>query len=1165
MNPSADWQAFLAALRAEGVPIGAGELIRLQQVFERAPRLDRQGLQQVLACTLVKNPQQREKFAWLFEQWCPEEAAEAEELAKPEAPTPPEPDRPAPPPGSLPPTRLPGSQETPQLAPGRRPGRGLPPESRWFLALIGVLLVVGWLSYDWSREAPEEAPQNPPAHFAASTPVTLPAGELPSEPVASFHLWLPRVDAVVPPWFESAWLPGILGIASAIFLRQRYRRRSRLPEPAPAASNQDIDWLPWLKLESSGPELLNPDELRTLVWGIGHFVSDEPTQTLDVDQTVTATARAGGVPELRYRPAVHPREVWLWQDSMTRDPLMERVVDELQVALQRAGLPVRIGWFADVPEQIVWQEGQVFSTRVLEGHRQSAVVAILSDGCGLRLAARSDLDRRPLGQLLSALGEWPRLAFVDVSRGQHGLAEALRPYRLNCLEPAALPAFLGLGAVAASGARPLRPAQQPLLGELRVWAAALALAPEPVTEDEAYALRRALGLSIPALAWGDLLRAIDASGGGIAWPPSKRAELLNWLVQAERHDGKVGRASLLDRTLGSWRVRLLRERRQRRERQSDLQPWHDTLAAQRLKMERALLLLWQQPRRAAAALYRLYQGSPALAGEIHARLRTLAAWDWRSDKPASQVVFLPWREIDQTATTRHLFRKMGFAGQIEPGPAAAGELKPACRLPLAIGCCAGLGILALGMSIWACLRPAEPVLRSTAAAFEHPVFRELSIRQIERSGLGEHALMIGTPRHVLQKTLPEGSEASVDWRWEARRNRERFGDSELWGAGTLPQAIRACDPGWPRRSLVVIAADPADRPARQLAIRLLDRGSADAVLLGQDWQEHYRERLLQVDAAFTRNDQLLVIVPATAPAPARPESFEGRYALVVASDFTALAKALDFPGSRPLREVWRPPLATMPGGDSQVLLHGGPTEETDPASGLRFVAVCGGTFTMGSGSEETDTEADEKPAHPVALPPFEIGKYELTFDEYDRFAEATQRAKPNDRGWGRGRRPVINAGWEDAKAFCEHYGHSLPSEAQWEYAARAGSTTRWSFGDNEQELGRHAWFSGNAGNQTHPVGEKAANALGLHDLHGNVWEWVVDRYDENAYQRRANAGLSIEPLETAGVGSLRVLRGGAFWYEPRNLRSALRNDFLPEYRIVDFGFRCVRGPRRQPP
>jgi formylglycine-generating enzyme required for sulfatase activity len=167
-----------------------------------------------------------------------------------------------------------------------------------------------------------------------------------------------------------------------------------------------------------------------------------------------------------------------------------------------------------------------------------------------------------------------------------------------------------------------------------------------------------------------------------------------------------------------------------------------------------------------------------------------------------------------------------------------------------------------------------------------------------------------------------------------------------------------------------------------------------------------------------------------------------------------------------------------------------------------MVWLRGGAFTMGQDDSPYD---DEKPAHRVQVSAFSIGQYLVTFDEYDSFCDATGREKPRDEGWGRGRRPVINVSWDDARSYCDWLNqqesigtYRLPTEAEWEFACRAGTGTRWSFGggDGEARLGDHAWYHANSGSRTHPVGEKLPNAWQLFDMHGNVWEWCADRYSE---------------------------------------------------------------------
>ena len=156
--------------------------------------------------------------------------------------------------------------------------------------------------------------------------------------------------------------------------------------------------------------------------------------------------------------------------------------------------------------------------------------------------------------------------------------------------------------------------------------------------------------------------------------------------------------------------------------------------------------------------------------------------------------------------------------------------------------------------------------------------------------------------------------------------------------------------------------------------------------------------------------------------------------------------------------------------------------------------------------------------------------------------------------------PVEYVSWDDVQEFIKKlnkkentHKYRLPSEAEWEYAAQAGTTTRYSFGDDDSKLGEYAWYSENSGDKTHPVGNKGANPWGLYDVHGNVWEWVQDEW-HNTYNGAPADGSAWED----GVSASRVFRGGCWIYSARSCRSAGRISDVPGFRIHGLGFRLLQ-------
>jgi len=218
-----------------------------------------------------------------------------------------------------------------------------------------------------------------------------------------------------------------------------------------------------------------------------------------------------------------------------------------------------------------------------------------------------------------------------------------------------------------------------------------------------------------------------------------------------------------------------------------------------------------------------------------------------------------------------------------------------------------------------------------------------------------------------------------------------------------------------------------------------------------------------------------------------------------------------------------------------------------------LVSVRGGCFEMGASLGENGRDADER-LHQVCVSDFSIGKYEVTFAEYDRFANSTGIVKPLDEGWGRGRRPVIHVNAREAEAFTQWLSvrtgqyYRLPTEAEWEYACRSGDQQQIYCGGNSADT--VAWYIGNSAYQTQLVGKKKPNLLGLYDMSGNVWEWTCSFYS-----------VDYDGSETrCGNGSgRRVLRGGSWGNESKGVRAANRPRFdAPIYLLNFIGFRVVR-------
>jgi formylglycine-generating enzyme required for sulfatase activity len=231
--------------------------------------------------------------------------------------------------------------------------------------------------------------------------------------------------------------------------------------------------------------------------------------------------------------------------------------------------------------------------------------------------------------------------------------------------------------------------------------------------------------------------------------------------------------------------------------------------------------------------------------------------------------------------------------------------------------------------------------------------------------------------------------------------------------------------------------------------------------------------------------------------------------------------------------------------------------------GMEFALCPAGEFMMGTavsgffGWLKTIMDSSEKHHSVQITAAFQLGLYPVTQAEYQQVmgTNPSQFKGPQN--------PVEQVSWADAVEFFRKlsalpaekaagYEYRLPTEAEWEYACRAGTTTSYSCGDSESQLSEYGWFDGNSGSKTHPVGQKKPNAWGLYDMHGNVWEWCQDWY--GAYP----SGSATDPTG-AMSGSRRGSRGGSWLNDARTCRSAHRRGFTPGDRERRLGFRVVRS------
>ncbi len=254
------------------------------------------------------------------------------------------------------------------------------------------------------------------------------------------------------------------------------------------------------------------------------------------------------------------------------------------------------------------------------------------------------------------------------------------------------------------------------------------------------------------------------------------------------------------------------------------------------------------------------------------------------------------------------------------------------------------------------------------------------------------------------------------------------------------------------------------------------------------------------------------------------------------------------------------PLALAGAAEEQKIWH-------SSAEGLDYVYLPPGQFNMGCVPGDEGCSADERPRHSVSIgSPFWIGRTEVTVSAYQQYVAATGASMPEapafNPSWQFGDHPIVNITWHDAAAYCLWAGGRLPGEAEWEYAARGGRDgQKYPWGESCSH--DNANYRGSAGADrwahTAPVGGFAGNGFGLHDMAGNVWEWVGDEWHDNYDGAPADGAVWGGVGATSPGESAAILRGGSWMYNSRLLRCSYRSRwFWPGNRFDDYGFRCIR-------
>lgn len=484
------------------------------------------------------------------------------------------------------------------------------------------------------------------------------------------------------PW--SSWGVGGLSLVVLVVAWRSSRRQRLLPAPAARPARHGGGRVQPELDRGKLPAFVERSEQETLVWGIGREVSERLTEQLDAERTVDETIGRGGLPQLWFQPAFEHRGVWLWRDRRMKSGQADakRLEAEIVRTLKEAELPVHVATFARVPDSLQKVDGPAFSPAELDEQRRTTRGVVLTDGHGL-LQARTAREGAQVQDLLRRLQGWHALAVVVFGERVAEVERMLEPYGIACLRPADAVAHLA-GALREGGAVERE-------RELLRWETACALAPRRIREEDALALRNALGLRIEGFAV-DALRQRHGRGQHLVWSRPQRVAILADYDRAFGYRAMgwdaIERKTLLGRALAFWHEYYA---------QALAEPTLEPGTRDALMVERLVLGLWDRPEevvRGDEGLYALFQTE--VLGDV---VRELVAQYTDVDGDEDRVR-LPWRYEERSVDVQVMLGRMGFAVR---HPVA--RVQRAGRWGWGLGLCLGLGVTALGRGMVEMMMP----------------------------------------------------------------------------------------------------------------------------------------------------------------------------------------------------------------------------------------------------------------------------------------------------------------------------------------------------------------------------------------------------------------------------------------------------------------------------